>query len=103
MPTNRLVVLAILDGGGLAPAAAGNAITLANTPNMLAWWKQYPHTQLVAQGQAVGLPPGTTGNSEVGHMNIGAGYIVPEDEVRINQAIEDGSFFTNPALVQACR
>jgi 2,3-bisphosphoglycerate-independent phosphoglycerate mutase len=101
--TKRLVVLAILDGWGLAKPGPGNAISLAAIPNLHAWQKSYPTTHLEASGLAVGLPAGIVGNSEVGHLNLGAGYAVTQDEVRINQAIKDGSFFTNPALLGACQ
>jgi 2,3-bisphosphoglycerate-independent phosphoglycerate mutase len=96
-----LVALVILDGWGLAPPGPGNAIDLASTPNFDALWKRYPHTTLEASGQAVGLPPGQMGNSEVGHLTIGAGRILFQDLVRINRAIEDGSFYENEALVSA--
>lgn len=99
----RLVVLAILDGWGLAKPGPGNAISLARTPYMQAWARDYPHSQLEASGTAVGLPAGIVGNSEVGHLNLGAGYPVLQDEVRINQAITDGQFATNSALTAACQ
>lgn len=98
----RPVVLAILDGWGAGRAYHGNAITMADTPYMDGWVKQYPHTTLVSHGQQVGLLSATTGNSEVGHINLGAGYIVPQDEVRINQSIADKTFFANLTLIEAC-
>ncbi len=98
---NKLVALVILDGWGLAPPGPGNAIDLAETPVFDALWERYPHTQLEASGGAVGLPPGQMGNSEVGHLTIGSGRILLQDLVRVNQAIADGSFFENPALVSA--
>lgn len=101
--SNRLIVLAILDGWGYAAPGPGNAISLANTPHMHEWLKSYPHSLLQASGTAVGLPDGVVGNSEVGHMNLGAGYPVLQDEVRINAAIADSSFFANQALVSACQ
>ncbi len=94
-------VLAILDGWGIAPASKGNAISLAHTPAFDYLWKRFPHTQLTASGTAVGLPAGRDGNSEAGHMNIGAGRVVPQDAVLINQHIADGTFFKNPALLEA--
>jgi 2,3-bisphosphoglycerate-independent phosphoglycerate mutase len=92
-------LLLILDGFGLAPAGPGNALSLARTPNLDALFARYPHTQLGCSGRAVGLPDGFMGNSEVGHMNIGAGRIVYQDMTRIDIAIEDRSFFKNPALL----
>ena len=97
----RFAILAILDGWGLAPAGPGNAITQANIPNMRGYWVSFPHTQLGASGQSVGLPRGEVGNTETGHLNIGAGRIVYQDLARINMAIADGSFFENPELLGA--
>src|SRR5690606_8744430 len=96
------LVLAILDGWGIARPGPTNAISFAHTPNVVNWSKKYPSPRLTSYGLAVGLTGTTTGNSEVGHLNIGAGYIVPQNEVRINSSIEDGSFFENPVLRQAC-
>jgi len=96
-----LVALIILDGWGCAPPGAGNAVELANTPNFDRLWREYPHTTIEASGEAVGLPPGQMGNSEVGHLTIGSGRVLFQDLMRVNRAIEDGSFFTNPALVSA--
>jgi 2,3-bisphosphoglycerate-independent phosphoglycerate mutase len=93
-----LVVLVILDGWGLAPPGPGNAIDLAETPVFDRLWETRSHTTLEASGEAVGLPPGQMGNSEVGHLTIGAGRVLYQDLVRINRAIEDGSFFENEAL-----
>ena len=98
-----LVVLVILDGWGLAPAGPGNAIELADTPVFDDLWARYPHTTIAASGEAVGLPPGQMGNSEVGHLTIGAGRVLFQDLMRVNKAIEDGSFFENEALVSAFR
>src|SRR3954463_8046547 len=98
----RPVVLLILDGWGLAPPGDSNAIALANTPNMDRLWASYPHTSLNASEHAVGLPGGQMGNSEVGHQNMGAGFVVYQDLTRLDAAIEDGSFFENPELVGAC-
>jgi 2,3-bisphosphoglycerate-independent phosphoglycerate mutase len=96
-----LVTLVILDGWGCAPPGAGNAVDLASTPNFDRLWSEYPHTTLKASGEAVGLPAGQMGNSEVGHLTIGSGRILFQDLMRVNGAIEDGSFFENPALVSA--
>jgi 2,3-bisphosphoglycerate-independent phosphoglycerate mutase len=96
-----LVALVILDGWGCAPAGPGNAVELARTPNFDRLWREYPHTTLAASGEAVGLPPGQMGNSEVGHLTIGSGRILYQDLMRVNRAIEDGSFFENPALRSA--
>jgi 2,3-bisphosphoglycerate-independent phosphoglycerate mutase len=96
-----LVALVILDGWGCAPPGPGNAVELAETPVFDGLWARYPHTTLSASGEDVGLPPGQMGNSEVGHLTIGAGRVVYQDLVRINKAIEDGSFYTNPALTAA--
>jgi 2,3-bisphosphoglycerate-independent phosphoglycerate mutase len=93
-----LVVLVILDGWGLAPPGPGNAIDLAETPVFDRLWETRSHTTLEASSEAVGLPPGQMGNSEVGHLTIGAGRVLYQDLVRINRAIEDGSFFENEAL-----
>jgi 2,3-bisphosphoglycerate-independent phosphoglycerate mutase len=97
----QLVVLVILDGWGCAPAGPGNAVELAETPVFDRLWAQYPHTTLKASGEAVGLPPGQMGNSEVGHLTIGSGRMLDQDLQRINRAIEDGSFFENSALAAA--
>lgn len=95
------LVLLILDGWGFADAGPGNAITRANPANFNNLWFSYPHTLLVASGQAVGLPDGIFGNSEVGHINLGAGRVVFQDLLRLNNAIADGSFFQNPAFLTA--
>jgi 2,3-bisphosphoglycerate-independent phosphoglycerate mutase len=96
------LALVILDGWGLAPPGPGNAISLAETPVFDRLWAEFPHTRLSAQGRDVGLPDGQMGNSEVGHLNLGAGAIVKQDLARIDDAIADGSFFENEALVAAC-
>ena len=95
------VVLLICDGWGEAPPSDTNAITLANAPTFERWRRELSWTTLQASGEAVGLPPGLMGNSEVGHLNLGAGRMVPQDLLRIDLALADGSFFRNPALVQA--
>jgi 2,3-bisphosphoglycerate-independent phosphoglycerate mutase len=96
------LALVVLDGWGLAAPGPGNAVSMADTPNFDALWLEYPHTTLDASGRSVGLPDGQMGNSEVGHLNLGAGSIVKQDLVRIDDAIADGSFFENEALRAAC-
>ncbi len=96
------LALVILDGWGLAPAGPGNAISLADTPTFDELWSRYPHTQLSASGRDVGLPDGQMGNSEVGHLNLGAGAVVKQDLARLDDAVADGSFFENQALRAAC-
>jgi 2,3-bisphosphoglycerate-independent phosphoglycerate mutase len=97
------VALIILDGWGIAPDGPGNAISLADTPVFDELWSTHPHTQLTAKGEAVGLPEGQMGNSEVGHLNLGAGAIVPQDLARIDQAAEDGSLADNEVLQAALK
>jgi 2,3-bisphosphoglycerate-independent phosphoglycerate mutase len=94
-------MLIVMDGWGLAPPSAHNAVTLARTPVFDALWKERPRSQLAAHGRAVGLPDGQMGNSEVGHLNLGAGRIVPQDIVRIDDAVADGSFAANPVFEEA--
>ena len=96
------VCLIVLDGWGCAEPGEGNAVAQADTPNFDQLWERYPHTTLTACGQAVGLPEGQMGNSEVGHLNLGAGAIVKQDLTRIDDAIADGSFFDNEVLRKAC-
>lgn len=98
---SRPITLIVLDGWGYRTATEGNAIALANTPTWDAIWSHPAKTLLEASGTRVGLPEGQIGNSEVGHLNLGAGRVVMQDLVRISSAIKDGSFFTNPALVAA--
>ncbi len=98
---NRPTMLMILDGYGLNKEAYGNAIAAAKKPNLDRIFAQYPSTSLKACGLAVGLPEGQMGNSEVGHLNIGAGRVVYQDLTMITKAIEDGSFFKNPAFLKA--
>jgi 2,3-bisphosphoglycerate-independent phosphoglycerate mutase len=93
--------LIVLDGFGYSPQREGNAIALARTPHFDEWFKHCPNTLIEASGQYVGLRAGQMGNSEVGHLNIGAGRIVRMDTSRIDHAIETGEFFHNPALIQA--
>jgi 2,3-bisphosphoglycerate-independent phosphoglycerate mutase len=94
--------LVVLDGWGIAEPGPGNAVSLARTPVFDELWSGYPHTTLTASGRAVGLPEGQMGNSEVGHLNLGAGAIVKQDLARIDDAVADGSFFENEALLAAC-
>jgi 2,3-bisphosphoglycerate-independent phosphoglycerate mutase len=97
------VVLIVLDGWGYRAETAGNAIAMASVPTWDRLWARAPRTLLEASGEAVGLPCGQMGNSEVGHLNLGAGRVVSQDLVRISAAIDNGSFFENPVFVQACR
>ncbi len=96
------VCLVILDGWGLAEPGPGNAVSLASTPVFDELWERYPHTTLSAGGRDVGLPDGQMGNSEVGHLNLGAGAVVKQDLARIDDAVNDGSLFENEALLAAC-
>lgn len=96
------VALIVLDGWGLAPPGPGNAVELADTPVFDGLHARYPHATLRTSGRDVGLPEGQMGNSEVGHLNLGAGAIVNQDLTRIDIAIEDGSFALNPVLLDAC-
>lgn len=98
---NKPLMLMILDGWGLNPEATGNAILKANTPNFDRLMRHYPNTTLDAAGLAVGLPEGQMGNSEVGHLNIGAGRIVFQDYTRISEDIKNGNFYKNPVLISA--
>lgn len=100
--SKRPVVLVVLDGWGYRPEREGNAIALANTPTWDALIARHPRTLLEASGLAVGLPEGQMGNSEVGHLNLGAGRIVMQDLVRIGESIRDRSFFSNRVFVDAC-
>src|SRR3954471_5790524 len=97
------VCLVVLDGWGLAPDGPGNAVSLADTPVFDRLWAEHPHTTLTAKGEAVGLPEGQMGNSEVGHLNLGAGAIVPQDLARIDAAVEDGTLAENETLRAAFR
>src|SRR2546430_784527 len=96
------VVLIVLDGWGFRPGQMGNAIELGRTPTWHRLWAKAPRTLLNASGLSVGLPEGQIGNSEVGHLNLGAGRVAPQDIVRISQAIDSGAFFHIPALVELC-
>ena len=97
------VVLVILDGWGYRETPTANAIAVAHTPVMDSLWEVYPHTLIHTSGKAVGLPQGQMGNSEVGHLNLGAGRVVPQELVRISDAVEDRSLLQNPALVNLCQ
>jgi 2,3-bisphosphoglycerate-independent phosphoglycerate mutase len=101
LPSRRfpLVALVILDGWGCAPPGPGNAVELADTPVFDRLWRTYPHGRLKASGEAVGLPPGQMGNSEVGHLTIGSGRILDQDLQRVNRAIASGALFENEALL----
>src|SRR5918912_682692 len=95
------LALVILDGFGCAPPGPGNAVELADTPVFDRLWREFPHTTLEASGEAAGLPPGQMGNSEVGHLTIGAGRRLYQDLMRVNRAIADGSLLEDAALVSA--
>lgn len=97
----RPYVLVILDGWGMRQETAWNAVAAAKTPNFDRYWKEYPHTLVRTDGRSVGLPDGQFGNSEVGHQNLGAGRVVVQTSTRISDAIRDGSFFANRALLRA--
>lgn len=101
--SNPPMVLVILDGWGYREDANGNAVKTAQTPVMDSLWAAYPHTLIRTSGKDVGLPEGQMGNSEVGHLNIGAGRIVPQELVRISDAVEDGSLQENDALLEVCQ
>jgi 2,3-bisphosphoglycerate-independent phosphoglycerate mutase len=96
------VMLVILDGFGLAPPGPGNAVDLASTPNFDRYWTSGVRTRLEASGRAVGLPAGQMGNSEVGHLNLGAGRVVMQSLTYLDSEIETGSFYSNAALVECC-
>jgi 2,3-bisphosphoglycerate-independent phosphoglycerate mutase len=101
MSTDRPLLLMILDGWGYRAASEGNAIAQANLPNFRRLENDYPHTLLQASGEAVGLPNGQMGNSEVGHLNLGAGRVVYQELTRIFKAIKDRTLFENPILLEA--
>ncbi len=102
-PKVRPVVLVVVDGFGHREAREGNAVAMAEMPTWKGLWSRAPRTLLDASGLAVGLPSGQMGNSEVGHMNLGAGRVVKQDLVRIDESITDRSFFSKPAFVEACQ
>ena len=99
----KTLLLIILDGWGYSKATTGNAIYQAKTPTWDRLWDTYPHSLISASGRDVGLPSGQMGNSEVGHLTIGAGRVVEQDLSRINRSIENKEFFTNPVLLNACK
>jgi len=98
---NLPLILIVLDGWGLSSQKEGNSIYLAKTPFIDSLYKNYPNTKLKAHGKFVGLPSDQVGNSEAGHMNIGAGRIIEQDSVRINASIKDKSFFENESFEKA--
>ncbi|KKP47030.1 MAG: 2,3-bisphosphoglycerate-independent phosphoglycerate mutase [Candidatus Woesebacteria bacterium GW2011_GWA1_33_30] len=99
--TPKFVILTVLDGWGISAPSAGNAISIANCINMNRYTVGYPHTELQASGESVGLPRGEAGNTETGHLNLGAGRIIYQDLMRINMSIAEGTFFDNKALLGA--
>lgn len=99
--SSKFVLLVVLDGWGIAVPGPGNAVSQANTVNMNRFLATFPHTELQASGEAVGLPKGEAGNTETGHLNLGAGRIVYQDLQRINMSIADGIFFQNESLIGA--
>lgn len=101
MSQDKLAALIILDGFGIRDEEKGNAVKHAKKPNFDRYWNKYPHNQLTASGEAVGLPDGQMGNSEVGHLNIGAGRIVYQSLTRVNKSIKEGDFYENEVLVNA--
>jgi 2,3-bisphosphoglycerate-independent phosphoglycerate mutase len=103
MANEKKVILVIMDGWGLGSEATSDAIRNARVPFVTSLYQQYPNTTLVTYGEEVGLPEGQMGNSEVGHLNLGAGRIVNQELQRINVAVRDGSFGQNPVLLAAIR
>lgn len=99
--SSKFVLMVVLDGWGMSAPNPGNPISQANLPNMKKFMSAFPHTQLMASGEAVGLPRGEAGNTETGHLNLGAGRIVYQDLQRINMSIADGLFYENPVLIGA--
>ena len=97
----RPLILIVLDGWGINPKREGNAHYLARLSNIMTFFNEYPWTKLECSGLAVGLPEGQMGNSEVGHLTIGAGRVIYQELSRINKEIETGKFFKNPAIKQA--
>src|SRR6266545_5742031 len=100
---NKKVILIIMDGWGLGKVKSSDAIQHANTPFVSSLYNKYPNTTLTTCGEAVGLPEGQMGNSEVGHLNLGAGRIVYQELQRINVAIRDGSFVANKTFLNSLR
>src|SRR5690625_4631190 len=103
MSNNELAALIIIDGFGLRDVVSGISVKQTIKPNFDKYWHEYPHASLTACGEAVGLPEGQMGNSEVGHLNIGAGRIVYQSLTRINRAIESGEFRGNETIIQAMK
>src|SRR5437868_2375802 len=101
--TQKKIILVIMDGWGLGKVASADAIKNANVPFTNALYQQYPNTTLVTCGEAVGLPEGQMGNSEVGHLNLGAGRVVYQELQRINVAVRDGSFMKNVTLLDSIK
>src|ERR1700730_11944258 len=101
MSNKKKVILVIMDGWGIGQQASADAIRHARVPFVSSLYQQYPNTTLVTYGEAVGLPEGQMGNSEVGHLNLGAGRIVYQELQRINVAIKDGSLAKNPVLLNS--
>ncbi|MBU4603649.1 MAG: 2,3-bisphosphoglycerate-independent phosphoglycerate mutase, partial [Proteobacteria bacterium] len=101
MPAHAPVALIILDGWGINPEVEGNAVAQADTPYIDSLFQDYPHTKLVCSGEAVGLPAGQMGNSEVGHLNLGSGRVVYQDITRINLAVANGELGDNPEFQKA--
>ncbi|OGM81888.1 phosphoglycerate mutase (2,3-diphosphoglycerate-independent) [Candidatus Woesebacteria bacterium RIFOXYB1_FULL_41_13] len=99
--SSKFVLLVVIDGWGISVAGPGNPLSQANLPNMRKFMNSFPHTQLLASGEAVGLPRGEPGNTETGHLNLGAGRIVYQDLQRINMNIADGGFYDNKVLIGA--
>ena len=93
------LMLMILDGWGINPCSENNAVAMAKAPNLAGYLQEFPHVQIKTSGMSVGLPDGQMGNSEVGHLNLGAGRVVYQDFTRITKSIQDGDFFTNPVLL----
>lgn len=100
-PQIKPIILVVIDGFGIAPPSQGNAISLAKTPNYTSYLANFPHTELITSGESVGLPANEVGNTEVGHLTLGAGRVILQYLKRINQAIEKATFFDNRALVAA--
>src|ERR1700724_1007867 len=103
MTPGRPLILTILDGWGFSPAIEGNAIAAARKPNYDALLRDYPNTLVQTSGPFVGLPEGQMGNSEVGHLNIGAGRIIYMDVTRLDLMIQSGEFFSNPVLLESMK
>src|SRR5699024_7984772 len=103
MSQKKLAALIILDGYALRDEQKGNAVKQAKTPNFDRYWNKYAHNQLTASGEAVGLPEGQMGNSEVGHLNIGAGRVVYQSLTRVNVSIKNGDFYENKVILNAIK